>query len=41
MRNLNPDEIYDQVVVIDKESRLYHNRPLKLILYLWVWENLS
>ncbi|MFT5677904.1 MAG: 23S rRNA (adenine2503-C2)-methyltransferase, partial [Patiriisocius sp.] len=24
MRNLNPDEIYDQVVAIDKESRLYH-----------------
>ena len=26
MRNLNPDEIYDQVVVIDKQSRLYHNK---------------
>jgi len=25
MRNLNPDEIYDQVVAIDKQSRLYHN----------------
>jgi 23S rRNA (adenine2503-C2)-methyltransferase len=28
MRNLNPDEIYDQVVAIDRESRLYYNRPL-------------
>lgn len=26
MRNLNPDEIYDQVVAIDNESRLYFNR---------------
>ena len=31
MRNLNPDEIYDQVVAIDKESKLYFNRPLSNI----------
>jgi 23S rRNA (adenine2503-C2)-methyltransferase len=28
MRNLEPGEIYDQVLAIDKESRLYHNHPL-------------
>ena len=28
MRNLNPDEIFDQVVAIDKESKLYYKRPL-------------
>src|SRR5690606_21775945 len=28
MRNLNPDEIFDQVVAIDRESRLYYDRPL-------------
>ena len=27
MRNLQPDEIYDQVAAIDSESRLYHKRP--------------
>ena len=28
MRNLNPDEIYDQVVAIDQQSRSYYDRPL-------------
>ena len=34
MRNLNPDEIYDQVVAIDNESRLYHDRPLSNIVFM-------
>ena len=33
MRNLNPDEIYDQVVVIDKQSRFYFNHKLTNILF--------
>lgn len=40
MRNLNPDEIYDQVVAIDKESKLYHNRPLSNIVYMGMGEPL-
>lgn len=40
MRNLNPDEIYDQVVVIDNESRLYHNRPLSNIVFMGMGEPL-
>ncbi|TNJ46172.1 23S rRNA (adenine(2503)-C(2))-methyltransferase RlmN [Tamlana fucoidanivorans] len=40
MRNLNPDEIYDQVVVIDQESRLYHNRPLSNIVFMGMGEPL-
>ena len=40
MRNLNPDEIYDQVVVIDKESRLYHNMPLSNIVFMGMGEPL-
>jgi 23S rRNA (adenine2503-C2)-methyltransferase len=38
MRNLEPGEIYDQVLAIDKESRLYYNHPLSNIV-LWEWEN--
>ena len=34
MRNLNPDEIYDQVVAINKESKLYYNRPLSNIVFM-------
>lgn len=34
MRNLNPDEIYDQVVAIDRESRLYFDRPLSNIVFM-------
>ena len=40
MRNLNPDEIYDQVVAIDKESRLYHGRPLSNIVFMGMGEPL-
>lgn len=40
MRNLNPDEIYDQVVAIDKESRLYHHRPLSNIVFMGMGEPL-
>lgn len=40
MRNLNPDEIYDQVVCIDRESRLYHDRPLSNIVFMGMGEPL-
>ena len=40
MRNLNPDEIYDQVVAIDKESRLYFDRPLSNIVFMGMGEPL-
>lgn len=40
MRNLNPDEIFDQVVAIDRESRLYHNRPLSNIVFMGMGEPL-
>ena len=40
MRNLNPDEIYDQVVAIDNESRLYHDRPLSNIVFMGMGEPL-
>ncbi|MBW1294305.1 23S rRNA (adenine(2503)-C(2))-methyltransferase RlmN [Aquimarina litoralis] len=40
MRNLNPDEIYDQVLAIDNESRLYHNRPLSNIVFMGMGEPL-
>lgn len=40
MRNLNPDEIYDQVVAIDRESRLYHQRPLSNIVFMGMGEPL-
>lgn len=40
MRNLNPDEIYDQVVAIDNESKLYFNRPLSNIVFMGMGEPL-
>ncbi len=40
MRNLNPDEIYDQVVAIDRESRLYHDKPLSNIVFMGMGEPL-
>jgi 23S rRNA (adenine2503-C2)-methyltransferase len=40
MRNLNPDEIYDQVVAIDKQSRTYFNRPLSNIVFMGMGEPL-
>ncbi|MFN7421387.1 MAG: 23S rRNA (adenine(2503)-C(2))-methyltransferase RlmN [Flavobacterium sp.] len=40
MRNLQPDEIYDQVVAIDRESRLYYNHPLSNIVFMGMGEPL-
>ncbi|HMB99691.1 MAG TPA: 23S rRNA (adenine(2503)-C(2))-methyltransferase RlmN, partial [Flavobacteriaceae bacterium] len=40
MRNLNPDEIVDQVVAIDNESRLYFDRPLSNIVFMGMGEPL-
>ena len=40
MRNLQPDEIYDQVVAIDRESRLYFDRPLSNIVFMGMGEPL-
>jgi 23S rRNA (adenine2503-C2)-methyltransferase len=40
MRNLNPGEIYDQVVAIDKESRLYFGMPLSNIVFMGMGEPL-
>ena len=40
MRNLNPDEIYDQVKAIDQESRLYHSKPLSNIVFMGMGEPL-
>jgi 23S rRNA (adenine2503-C2)-methyltransferase len=40
MRNLNPDEIYDQVVAIDNESRLYFDRQLSNIVFMGMGEPL-
>jgi len=40
MRNLNPDEIYDQVVAIDQQSRLYFDRPLSNIVFMGMGEPL-
>ena len=40
MRNLNPDEIYDQVMAIHRESLLYHDRPLSNIVFMGMGEPL-
>lgn len=40
MRNLNPDEIYDQVAAINQESLLYHNRKLTNIVFMGMGEPL-
>tara|TARA_R110002126_G_scaffold184608_7_gene333007 strand:- start:3496 stop:4539 length:1044 start_codon:yes stop_codon:yes gene_type:complete len=40
MRNLEPAEIYDQVISIDKESRLYYNHPLSNIVFMGMGEPL-
>ena len=40
MRNLNPDEIYDQVVAIDRQSRLYHHHKLSNIVFMGMGEPL-
>lgn len=40
MRNLEPGEIYDQVIAIDKESKLYYNHPLSNIVFMGMGEPL-
>jgi 23S rRNA (adenine2503-C2)-methyltransferase len=40
MRNLNPDEIYDQVVAIDQQSRAYFDKPLSNIVFMGMGEPL-
>jgi 23S rRNA (adenine2503-C2)-methyltransferase len=40
MRNLNPDEIYDQVVAIANQSRLYHNHKVSNIVFMGMGEPL-
>ncbi len=40
MRNLNPDEIYDQVVAIDRQSREFFDRPLSNIVFMGMGEPL-
>lgn len=40
MRNLNPDEIYDQVVAIKDEAEAYFQRPLTNIVFMGMGEPL-
>ena len=40
MRNLNIDEIYDQVKAMDKQSRHYYGRPLSNIVFMGMGEPL-
>src|SRR5210317_2124640 len=40
MRNLSPDEIYDQVVVIDRQGKEYFDRPLTNIVFMGMGEPL-
>ncbi len=40
MRNLNPDEIYDQVATIKQQSELYFGRPLTNIVFMGMGEPL-
>ena len=40
MRNLNPDEIYDQVALISKQSEQYYNRSLTNIVFMGMGEPL-
>ena len=40
MRNLNPDEIFDQVVAIDQQSKAYFNSPLSNIVFMGMGEHL-
>jgi 23S rRNA (adenine2503-C2)-methyltransferase len=40
MRNLNPDEIVDQVTTIHKQSLLYFDRPLSNIVFMGMGEPL-
>ena len=40
MRNLNPDEIYDQVAAINNESQLYFDKKLTNIVFMGMGEPL-
>jgi 23S rRNA (adenine2503-C2)-methyltransferase len=40
MRNLNPDEIYDQVAAIKQQSELFFGRPLTNIVFMGMGEPL-
>ena len=40
MRNLNPDEIYDQVVLINKQANEFFNRPVTNIVFMGMGEPL-
>ena len=40
MRNLNPDEIYDQVALINKQSKEYYNRSITNIVFMGMGEPL-
>lgn len=40
MRNLNPDEIYDQVVAISEQAQLNYNKPLTNIVLMGMGEPL-
>lgn len=40
MRNLNPDEIYDQVAAIQQQSELFFGRPLTNIVFMGMGEPL-
>ncbi len=40
MRNLNPDEIFDQVVAIDQQSQEYYGRKLSNIVFMGMGEPL-
>ena len=40
MRNLQPDEIFDQVVAIDQQSKSYFDRPLSNIVFMGMGEPL-
>ena len=35
LRNLNMDEIFDQVTLMDKQSRNYFNRPISNIVFIF------
>ena len=40
IRNLNPDEIYDQVILMSQQSKYYFNRPLSNIVFMGMGEPL-
>ena len=40
MRNLNPDEIFDQASTIKSQSKLYYNRPISNIVFMGMGEPL-